>query len=65
MTRFLADGSVRCGGDEMLTTEEPAEGAIWIDLEGPDPRFEPFLLECGFHPLAIEDTFTQQHQPKV
>ncbi|MGH7338255.1 MAG: magnesium/cobalt transporter CorA, partial [Myxococcota bacterium] len=65
VTRFEADGSVRCGGDELLTPQDPAHGAIWIDLEGPDPRFEPFLVECGFHPLAIEDTFTLQHQPKV
>jgi magnesium transporter len=65
VTRFDADGKARCGGDELLTSEEPAQGAIWIDLEGPDPRFEPFLVECGFHPLAIEDTFTLQHQPKV
>jgi magnesium transporter len=65
VTRFEADGKARCGGDELLTSEEPTQGAIWIDLEGPDPRFEPFLVECGFHPLAIEDTFTLQHQPKV
>jgi magnesium transporter len=65
VTRFGADGGVTCGGGELLTAETPSEGAIWIDLEGPDPRFEPFLHQCGFHPLAIEDVFTQQHQPKV
>jgi magnesium transporter len=65
VTQFLADGSVRCGAEELLTTDVPTEGAIWIDLEGPDPRFEKFLLDCGFHPLAVEDTFTLQHQPKV
>ncbi len=65
VTQFLADGTAHCGGDELLTSDEPTEGAVWIDLEGPDPRFEPFLGACGFHPLAIEDTFTLQHQPKV
>jgi len=65
VTQFLADGGVQCGGEEMLTREIPAEGALWIDLEGPDPRYEPFLVDCGFHPLAIEDTFTLHHQPKV
>jgi magnesium transporter len=65
VTRFEADGSVRCGHDELLDSKEPTQGAIWIDLEGPDPRLQPFLVECGFHPLAIEDTFTLQHQPKV
>ena len=65
VTRFLPDGTAECGGDELLSPKAPDEGAIWIDLEGPDPRFEPFLVECGFHPLAIEDTFTLHHQPKV
>jgi magnesium transporter len=65
VTRFFADGTARCGGEELLTTEMPEAGALWIDLEGPDPRFEPFLAACGFHPLAVEDTFTLEHQPKV
>ena len=65
VTRFLPNGTAQCGGEELLSAKAPDEGAVWIDLEGPDPRFEPFLVECGFHPLAIEDTFTFHHQPKV
>ena len=64
-TLFARDGSVRCGGEELLTEELPPGGSIWIDLEGFDPRFEGMLHEWGFHPLAVEDVFTQQHQPKV
>lgn len=65
VTRFHADHSVVCGGEELLTEIAPDTGTLWIDLEGPDPRFEPFLRSCGFHPLAIEDTFVLHHQPKV
>jgi magnesium transporter len=62
---MLCDGGVRCGGEELLAAEPPADGAIWVDLEGSDPRFEGLLAGWGFHPLAIEDTFTLHHQPKI
>ena len=62
---FDSGGATRCGGEELLGVATPEGGALWIDLEGPDKRFEPMLLQWGFHPLAIEDTFTLQHQPKV
>jgi len=62
---FQADGSIRCGGEELLQSEPPEGGALWIDLEGPDKRYEKWLLEWGCHPLAVEDTFTLEHQPKV
>jgi len=41
-------------------------GFAWIDLEAPTDR-ELRLLEdpFGFHPLAIEDCLTPDHQPKV
>jgi magnesium transporter len=65
VTLFAADGSARSGGEELLAAEVPADGVAWIDLEGTDPRYEPWLLERGFHPLAVEDVFTVQHQPKV
>ncbi|MBW3661172.1 MAG: magnesium/cobalt transporter CorA [Gemmatimonadetes bacterium] len=45
----------------------PAEGdSVWIDLEGPDTE-ELALLEdpFRFHPLAIEDCLTPEHQPKI
>lgn len=62
---MLCDGGVRCGGEELLVAEPPPDGAIWIDLEGSEPRFEKLLAGWGFHPLAIEDTFTLHHQPKI
>jgi magnesium transporter len=62
---FEADGALRCGGEELLGVEPPAGGSIWVDLQGPDPKNESRLAGWGFHPLAIEDTFTLQHQPKV
>ena len=52
------DGGIQCGGEELLGADPPSDGAIWIDLEGSDPRFERLLAQWGFHPLAIEDTFT-------
>ena len=65
VTLFDADGSVRCGGEELLAPEPPPGGAIWIDLEGEDPRHQKWLADWGCHPLAIEDVFTAEHQPKV
>lgn len=62
---FDAEGGVRSGGEELVFEPLPSGAAIWIDLEGPDKRFEGWLHDWGFHPLAIEDTFTLQHQPKV
>jgi len=63
---FEADGSLRCGGEELRDTTPPAGGAVWVDFEGGAARdVEPWLAERGFHPLAIEDTFTLHHQPKV
>jgi len=60
-----ADGSIESGGAELLARAPgPGEWA-WIDLEGYDAQHERFLVEAGYHPLAIEDTFTLQHQPKV
>ncbi len=58
-------GAVVCGGEELLDEEPGAGTTIWIDLEGQESRFESLLAGWGFHPLAIEDTFTVYHQPKV
>jgi len=60
-----ATGGLRAGGEELLSAEAAPGGSIWIDLEGTEPRFEQLLAGWGFHPLAIEDTFTLLHQPKV
>ncbi len=36
----------------------------WIDIEDPAPD-EAKLLEKSFHPLAVEDCFSEIHHPKV
>ena len=38
---------------------------MWADLEGFEPEYQQLLLDLGYHPLAVEDTFTLQHQPKM
>ena len=58
-------GGLQCGGEELLGTEPTNGISVWIDLEGTETRFEKQLRKWGFHPLAIEDTFTVQHQPRV
>ena len=65
VTLFTADGGAQCGGEELLTSEPPPGGSIWIDFQGPDERLEGWLRDWGYHPLAIEDVFTLAHQPKV
>jgi len=65
VTLFTADGVARCGGEELIDAGAPEGGSIWIDLQGTDRRYEGWLREWGCHPLAIEDTFTLQHHPKV
>lgn len=62
---LLCDGGVRRGGAELVDAVPSPDGAVWIDLEGQDPRFERMLGDWGFHPLAIEDTFTLHHQPRI
>jgi len=59
------DGALRCGGRELLEEPVPVGGAVWIDIEGYGAQHEQLLASWGFHPLAIEDTFTLEHQPKV
>jgi magnesium transporter len=59
------DGTVRCGGAELLPVALDPAVAGWIDFEGESEAAERLLSEQNFHPLAIEDTFTLQHQPRV
>lgn len=59
------DGAVRCGGEELLPEALDPAVAGWIDFVGEAEAAERLLTEQGFHPLAIEDTFTLQHQPRV
>lgn len=60
-----ADGAVRCGGAELVPEALDPAIAAWIDFVGEAEAAERLLREQGFHPLAIEDTFTLQHQPRV
>jgi magnesium transporter len=58
-------GALRTGGEELLARDPPPGGSLWIDLEGTDPRYQRLLAGWQMHPLAVEDTFTLHHQPKV
>lgn len=60
-----ADGAVRCGGSELVPEALDPAIAAWIDFVGEAEVAEKLLREQGFHPLAIEDTFTLQHQPRA
>jgi len=43
-----------------------ADGFAWIDLESPTDRELEFLSDpFHFHPMAIEDCLTPEHQPKI
>jgi magnesium transporter len=62
---FDADGVVRCGGEELLAAALDPAVVAWIDLVAETEAGEKLLQKLGFHPLAIEDTFTLHHQPRV
>jgi magnesium transporter len=65
--RFSADGSVR-SFDELAAAGWTPDGedAVWIDLEAPTEGELKILTDpFHFHPLAIEDCLTPEHQPKV
>ncbi len=59
------DGAVRCGGAELLPVALDPTVAGWIDIAADNELAERLLRDEKFHPLAIEDTFTLQHQPRV
>lgn len=65
VVQFQADGSVEVGGPELADRPVPEGGAVWIDMEGRGRDYEKRLRRMGFHPLAVEDVFTLQHQPKL
>ncbi|MEO8275076.1 MAG: magnesium/cobalt transporter CorA [Thermoanaerobaculia bacterium] len=62
---FQEDDTVRCGGAELLPTALDPAIAGWIDIDGENEAAEQLLRDQNFHPLAIEDTFTLQHQPRA
>jgi magnesium transporter len=59
------DGRVECGSEELLGVEPPPGVVRWIDLLGEQHEVGEALAAMGFHPLAVEDAFTSEHQPKV
>ncbi|MGE0639888.1 MAG: magnesium/cobalt transporter CorA [Thermoanaerobaculia bacterium] len=62
---FYADGTIRTGGAELLGEACQPEIGGWIDFDGDREAAEKLLREQSFHPLAIEDTFTLHHQPRI
>jgi len=60
-------------GVERLETIEEAKAALaapgavlWVDLNGKSAESDAILAQVfGFHPLAIEDVYKEQHRPKV
>jgi magnesium transporter len=62
---FEADGAVTCGGAELLPRALDPAVAGWVDIDAEHDLAEQLLREQNFHPLAIEDTFTLFHQPRV
>lgn len=65
--RFHTDGQVRVFddlGSAGWTLE--SQDAVWVDLESPTEAELAVLADAfRFHPLAIEDCVTPEHQPKV
>ena len=59
------DGGAEIGGRELLEAPRGEGDLLWVDIEGREKDAEGFLKEQGVHSLAIEDTFTLDHQPKI
>jgi magnesium transporter len=67
VTRFRADEAPQTFHDLVASGWSPdAPDTVWIDLEEPTDE-ELHILEepFRFHPLAIEDCLTPEHQPKI
>jgi magnesium transporter len=64
VVRFGANGLPQAGGLELVA-EAPPGCSLWIDIEGDTPEHRQLLAGMGFHPLAVEDAFTAEHQPKL
>ena len=65
--RFSTDGSVRSFDGLAAAGWTPDDpDSIWVDLEAPTEDELAILADpFRFHPLAIEDCLTPEHQPKV
>jgi len=62
---FSPDGRLQVGGAELLDAPVPEGASLWIDIEGRTRDYADRLLDMGYHPLAVEDVFLLQHQPKL
>jgi magnesium transporter len=62
---FHADGRLQFGGSELLDAPLPEGASLWVDIEGRTRDYADRLLAMGYHPLAVEDVFLLQHQPKL
>ena len=52
--------------DELPGLLASAEGAVWVDITGPEPADLAVMRDqFRFHPLAIEDTINQRQRPKI
>ncbi len=62
LLRRLPDGTVRCGGLELLE----GEGLLWLDLQDQgEPELAFLASHFRFHPLAIEDLRHLDQRPKL
>lgn len=65
VARFDPDGSVHTGDLHLLSGPRPEGSTLWVDVQSFDRQAQDLLEGRGYHPLAIEDTVTFAHQPKV
>lgn len=67
VTRFAADGRPTVFASLAEAAWAPgAPEIVWLDLDGPGERELDVLSDpFQFHPLAIEDCLTPEHQPKI
>lgn len=65
VARFDPDGSVHTGDLHLLDAPRPEGSSLWVDIESFERQTQDLLEGRGYHPLAIEDTVTFAHQPKV
>lgn len=67
VVRFDPDGPARAFPTLEASGWSAGQGsAVWVDLEEPTPAELELLADpFRFHPLAIEDCLTPEHQPKV
>lgn len=51
---------------ELGAALEDPNGCVWVDIEGRSPSSDAVLGDIfGFHALAIEDVYNDQHRPRI